>query len=399
MIVLKRLISEAGVIQKELARRVGVGRRVMGNLLRAGEWPSEPSAGKIRSGVTEIIESNPAMSEWLKDKGFKIEDVFSADEEALRSKFRHRKPRGFKLTKPAQGLRSADPEVIEPREDTDMLTRQAMKHFQILRNPFVNDVNEKRDIYLSSEHRFLLDMMKDAARYAGFCAMIGGVGSGKSCMRKAAAGDLREEGISIVFPMIVDKSRITPASLIDAIIMDISDEQPKRSLEWKTRQALRLLKARANGGMRQVLMIEEAQMLDKKALKSLKQIYELEDGFQKLIGIILIGQPELGNMLNEVENAEIREVIRRITVCRIDGLGKELPDYLNHKLSRVGKKSVDIIAPDAFDAIHQRLMRRRDGKLVNNSNPLSVNNLVIRAMNLAAETGEPLVTADVILNS
>ncbi len=106
----------------------------------------------------------------------------------------------------------------------------------------MNDVTSEQDIFMSSEHRFLKEMMLDSAKYGGFVAVVGGVGSGKSVMRKAVAAELMSEGIKVVFPLIIDKSRVTPASLVDAIVMDISDEVPKRSLEQKTRQAVRLLR-------------------------------------------------------------------------------------------------------------------------------------------------------------
>ncbi|MCG8553596.1 MAG: AAA family ATPase, partial [Desulfobacterales bacterium] len=206
------------------------------------------------------------------------------------------------------------------------------------------------------------------------------------------------EGIKVVFPLIIDKSRVTPASLVDAIVMDISDEVPKRSLEQKTRQAVRLLKARAENGMRQVLMIEEAHTIDKRAFKALKQIYEMETGFEKLIGIILIGQPELLKKLDEVGNSDIREVIRRITTAEIEGLGEAVRPYLEHKFGRVGKKAGDVLADDVYDAINKKLERQSGRRTVNRSFPLSVNNLVVRAMNMSARMGEAKVTGDLILS-
>jgi type II secretory pathway predicted ATPase ExeA len=291
-----------------------------------------------------------------------------------------------------------DPLIINPRKDIEMILVSTMKHFKLFKNPFLNDVTSRKDIYLSAEHRFLKEMMLDAAKYGGFVAVVGGVGSGKSIMRKAVAEQLMSDGIKVVFPLIIDKSRVSPSSLIDAIIMDISDEVPKRSLEQKTRQAVRLLKARSENSMRQVLMIEEAHTIDKRAFKALKQIYELEAGFEKLVGIILIGQPELLKKLDEVGNADIREVIRRITTAEIEGLGKDVQPYLELKFTRVGKKVTEVFDNDVYEAINKRLERVRGRKTMNRSFPLSVNNLVSRGMNMAAQMGEVKVTADLIMN-
>jgi type II secretory pathway predicted ATPase ExeA len=200
-----------------------------------------------------------------------------------------------------------------------------------------------------------------------------------------------------VYPAILDNSRITASSLVDAIIMDISEERPKRALEPKSRQALKLLRNRAASGMKQVLMIEEAHQLNLAALKTLKRIYELEDGFRRLIGIILIGQPELKYLLDETVDQNIREVARRVTQAEITGLGDDLGRYLAHKFARVGKQSGEIFNGDSFAAMQRRLQDKISRKTVSKAYPLSVNNLAANAMNLAAETGEPKVSEEVVM--
>ncbi|MCP3942197.1 MAG: AAA family ATPase [Desulfobacteraceae bacterium] len=334
------------------------------------------------------VKRNIHASTWLKKKNKNIQNIW----EIYNGEQTDRVKRLFVQ------LPSGDPLKINNREDIEMILTSTMKHFKMFKNPFINDVTKRKDIFLSPEHRFLKEMMLDSAKYCGFVAVVGGVGSGKSVMRKAVAEQLINDGIKVVFPLIIDKARISPSSLIDAIVMDISDESPRRSLEQKTRQAVRLLKARAENGMRQVLMIEEAHTIDKLAFKALKQIYELEAGFEKLIGIILIGQPELLKKLDEVGNADIREVIRRITTAEIEGLGKDVKPYLEHKFRVTGKKVEDILNDDVFDAINTRLERAHRRKKINRSFPLSVNNLVAKAMNTAARMGENKVTADLILN-
>jgi type II secretory pathway predicted ATPase ExeA len=232
-------------------------------------------------------------------------------------------------------------------------------------------------------------MMLETARNQGFTAVIGEVGSGKSIMRKAVASRLMSEGVKIIFPMIIDKRRISPSSLIDAIIMDISEETPKRSLEAKTRQAFQLLKNRAAANLKQVLMIEEAHLLTAGAIKSLKQIHELENGYEKTVGIIILGQTELKHLLDETMHPELREVIRRITVAEITDLGQEIEPYLKHKFGRIAAgRFPEIFAPESIEAVARRLPGR--------CYPLSVNALTAKAMNLAADMGEAVVTPELV---
>lgn len=389
MILLRQLLIDCEIPQKEFGAKTRTGRDTITAALTHSKLPiSQRYRDRFITAAQEWVSNSPAAMAWLERNNLDISDIWKDYD----GKWHDHSGRAF------IPIQLADPLKLNNRKDIEMILGSTMRHFKLFKSPFMNDVTSEKDIFLSGEHRFLKEMMLDSAKYGGFIAVVGGVGSGKSVMRKAVAAELMSDGIKVVFPLIIDKSRITPSSLIDAIIMDISDETPKRSLEQKTRQAVRLLKARAENGMRQVLMIEEAHTIDKRAFKALKQIYELETGFEKLIGIILIGQPELLKKLDEIGNSDIREVIRRITTAEIEGLGDAVQPYLEHKLQRVGKKAADVLDADAYDAINKKLERISGRKKVNRSFPLSVNNLVARAMNTAAQMGEDKVTADIVLN-
>ncbi|WP_321495606.1 AAA family ATPase [uncultured Desulfobacter sp.] len=390
MIRLKQLLIDCEIAQEVFALQLGLSRMTAVKVLTRGYLPKRTGSREIlMARIKAWVENTPAALDWLEENRMSVSDIWGAYDGQIRENI------GF----PGVRLELADPLKLNPRKDIDMISGSTLKHFKMFKSPFLNDVTSEKDIYLSSEHRFLKEMMLDSAKYGGFIAVVGGVGSGKSVMRKAVAAELLSEGIKVVMPLIIDKSRVTPSSLVDAIIMDISDEYPKNSLERKTRQAVQLLKARAENGMRQVLMIEEAHTIDKRAFKALKQIYEMEIGFEKLIGIILIGQPELLKKLDEVGNSDIREVIRRITTAEIEGLGDAVRPYLEHKFARIGKAKIgDVLADDVYEAINKRLERLSGRRTVNRSFPLSVNNLVVRAMNMAARAGEEKVTADIIMN-
>jgi type II secretory pathway predicted ATPase ExeA len=191
---------------------------------------------------------------------------------------------------------------------------------------------------------------------------------------------------------------LTASSICDAVVQDVSSERCKSKLEDKTRQVQRLLLDRAKGGYRAVLIIEEAHDLNVQTLKYLKRFYELEDGYRKLLGIILVGQTELRNYFNESLHVDMREVIRRVQVAEIAGLNGHLRDYLALKFRRLNKDVGEIFDDAAFEALSRRLTSTgRDGKQkVSHAYPLLVNNYAARCMNLACEMKEPRVTADVV---
>lgn len=281
-----------------------------------------------------------------------------------------------------------------------MLTGETLKHFRLFRSPFTNDIRDTADIYMSDEHRYIEAAMIDAARHGGFLAVIGEVGSGKSVIRKKVVSELQKDDNSrIIYPRMIDKTRITAASICDAIVLDLSDEGPKMRLEQKTRQVEKLLISRSKAGCHVCLMIEEAHDLSVRVLKLLKRFYEIEDGYKKAVGIILIGQPELGSLFNEADHYDMREVIRRCQVAYILGLNGNIKDYLSLKFKRVNVDLKSIINDEAIRALSSRLMDKDvRGKKISNAYPLTVNNYIVRAMNLACDMGEQMVTAAVINN-
>ena len=174
---------------------------------------------------------------------------------------------------------------------------------------------------------------------------------------------------------------------------------PKRSPEARFRQIHRALQESAKAGNKHVLIIEEAHGMPIPTLKHLKRFYELKNGFERLLGIILIGQTELATKLSE-NNPNVREVVQRCEIVTLEPLTDgRLAGYLKHKFERAGADIAQIMDAAAVDAVAARLTIRsrstqgsRETSLLY---PLAVNNLVAAAMNKAAELGMP-VDADMV---
>lgn len=296
--------------------------------------------------------------------------------------------------------KSTAPTDIDPLEKV-MLTPEARKHFALPRDPFKDDVNSADDVYLGADQRHCREAMWQASRTNGFVAIIGESGAGKTVLRHDLLERLARdhEPVVIIQPRVIDKSKLTAALICQAIIRDLDDNAVvPNSLEKQARLVERMLKNSARGGNRHVLIIEEAQDLTKATLKYLKRFWELQDGFRKLLAIILIGQPELNNLLDERYNWDAREVIRRCEVATLMPLhGNAIGAYIEHKFSRIGVDAKKVLAPDAIDAIKLRLTRVNQAKQVDSQlYPLVLNNLLTRAANEAASLGAPNINADVI---
>lgn len=296
----------------------------------------------------------------------------------------------------AAGRITPDIEPIEPA----MLTPQARKHFQLFRDPFSDDVQEAKDVWTTPDSRYVREAMWTTARLGGFLAVVGESGAGKTVLRRDLVDRIRREDapIRVIAPRTIDKSVLTAGQICDAILDDLRPGAASpSSLERRARMVERLLLESSRIGNTHVLMIEEAHDLRVGTLKFLKRFWELEDGFRKLLAIVLVGQPELKAKLDERQNFEAREVIRRCEIAELPPIDEHIGAYLAHKFQRVGADVTSVFADSAYDAIRARLISTRaPGRVLSLCYPLVINNLATRAMNLAADTGVPVVDADVV---
>jgi len=396
-IVLKGLVIDCGISQSRIGQETGLSRTSINLALNRGYIPKiHPT---FKPAVEEMLEKDQRAMQWLIERGLKASDIWMP----LGKDMRNAVPSGSSLKSLSAKRRKAivpgNPDLLTISWEVEMISQEAMKHFKIFRNPFIDDIQKDSDIYMSEDHRYIEAAMIDAAKHGGFLAVIGEVGSGKSVMRRKVVEQLRKDGdVIVIYPQMIDKTRVNAASICDAIIMDLSEQKPKIKLEQKTRQVHQLLLERAKQGFRAVLIIEEAHDLHTSTLKYLKRFYELEDGYRKLLGIILIGQVELKHLFNETTHIEMREVIRRIQVAEIRGLNGNIKQYLAMKFKRIGAKVEDLFTDGALDALAKRLTTRdRQNKTISHAYPLIVNNYTAKAMNEAYEIGEKKVTEDVIM--
>lgn len=397
---LHRMLREHGITQAELRQAVRfqtgtragqpLGSSTISELLIQRSWPRTVAPEEIQTRTAEFLRKRGVPEEEIA-LAWTVEGIDAAD--VAPPKRRLIGQRDVPHTP------ELEPDSIELPE-AEMLSQAARQHFNLPRHPFIDDVQGPQDVYLSVDQRYIRESMYYAAKHGGFIAVIGESGSGKSTLRRDLVDRIRrdDEPIVIINVKTVDKSELTTSHICDAIIADISTEAPKLSKEAKARQVERLLASSANTGVSHVLMIEEAHDLNKFTLKYLKRFWELEDGFKKLLGIVLVGQPELGKLLDERRNPDIREVIRRIEQAHLKPLNGNLEEYLGLKLKRIGAKLDQVFEEDAFDAIRERLTRRRQGTLEVESQlyPLVVQNLVVKCMNQAVELGLPKINAQLV---
>lgn len=393
MLRLKTVMAEHGIKQADMAREMGIARPTLGALINHGQWPRSMDAGALQGLCVAF----------LSECGVSGQALHTAFEEVLEPCESDTAPAAL--------------DSLTNEEDEAMLLRKqglapaAKKHFGLFRDPLADEIQSAEDVFISADIRYVREAMWQTARLGGFIAVVGESGSGKSTLRRDLIDRVRREGqnIIVIEPYVLGmedtdtKGRTLKAGHIaEAILAAVAPlESVKSSPEARFRQVHRVLRDSRRSGNMHVLVIEEAHGLPVATLKHLKRFHELEDGFTKLLSIVLIGQSELRSKLNE-NDPNVREVVQRCEVIELVPLDNRLEEYLRFKFERAGKPLAEVIDAKGIDAMRGRLTardggsRRGEAAAVSLLYPLAVNNLLTASMNLAADIGSPLVTADVV---
>ncbi len=194
---------------------------------------------------------------------------------------------------------------------------------------------DPRYLYMSERHReALAHLLYGVGTQGGFVLLTGEVGTGKTttcrCFLNQVPGNT--DVAYIVNP------KLSAVGLLEAICDELHIPYPPSPSVKHLNNAINdyLLKAHA-GNRHTVLIIDEAQNLSRQVLEQLRLLTNLETSEKKLLQIVLIGQPELRDML---ASPELRQVAQRITAhYHLDNLNKEeLGAYLRCRLAVAGRR-------------------------------------------------------------
>jgi type II secretory pathway predicted ATPase ExeA len=138
-----------------------------------------------------------------------------------------------------------------------------------------------------------------------------------------------------------------------------------------------------------VLLINDAHLCNKNFLLLCKQIWDDMDGFDRLLSVILIGQPRLLQVIRD-----IHEISERTEVVRMTGLENKLVDYVRHEFNRFGV-SDDKIPLDESAFTELKKLSSRNWTAARD-HPLIINNIVSRALTIAWKIKEKTITGEII---
>jgi general secretion pathway protein A len=207
------------------------------------------------------------------------------------------------------------------------------QYFGLDEAPFSIAVNP-RYLFMSARHRdALAHLLYGVGTGGGFILLTGEVGTGKTTINRCLLEQLpHDTDIAIVLNPALNAVELL-ATVCDELGIDYDpDNHTLKTLTDKLHQYLLENHAR---GRKTVLLIDEAQHLDFEVLEQIRLLTNLETHDEKLLQIILIGQPELAQML---ARPELRQLNQRITArYNLEPLNlEETGAYIRHRLQVAG---------------------------------------------------------------
>jgi general secretion pathway protein A len=209
---------------------------------------------------------------------------------------------------------------------------------------------DPRYLFLAEAHReALAHLLYGIDEGEGFIAITGEVGTGKTTLCRTL---LQRLGHATEVAFLFNPT-ISSLELMQAVNAEFGMPLAGRSLRDLHAQLNEFLLARKREGRRVLLIIDEAQNLAPETLEQVRLLSNLETETQKLLQIVLIGQPELEAKL---ASPELRQLRQRISVhWRLDPLSPgETGEYVLHRLRIAAGAEREIFSQAALRELHRR---------------------------------------------
>lgn len=253
-------------------------------------------------------------------------------------------------------------------------------HFGFNQDPF-SIAPDPSFLYLSDSHNEALAHLLYGFSHGGFVLITGEVGTGKTTLLRNLL-DKTPADVDVAFIL---NPRLTVRELLETLCDELGvvraggePDSVKRYIDLLNKHLLETHQA----GRSTVMIIDEAQNLTPAVLEQIRLLTNLETNEKKLLRIILIGQPELKDML---ARAELRQLSQRITArYHLETLTRdETTAYVQHRLSRAGGNAA-IINKSGINTLYRR----------SKGTPRLINIIADRALLGAYVEGSHQVTAE-----
>lgn len=203
-------------------------------------------------------------------------------------------------------------------------------------------------LFLSPSHKEALGAVIYGIRMRrGFVSVVGEVGTGKTTILRAVLARANPEVVKAVY---IFNANVSFNELLRTIFDELEIDLPSAKTCEMVRHLHKVLIEEYKCHRSIVLIIDEAQNMPIDTLENLRMLSNIETSTEKLIQIVLVGQPELEQKLNQLtlrqlkQRIAVRAVITPLTL-------KESLGYIKHRLSKAQHSNVPVFTPGALKRI------------------------------------------------
>lgn len=258
-----------------------------------------------------------------------------------------------------------------------------LNYFGLADNPFSIAPNPDY-LYMSPRHKEALAHLIFGLRESGgFVMLTGEVGTGKTTVSRKLLQQLpNNTQVAMILNPTLSAIELL-ATLCDELKIRYLKKQA--SLKYFTDKILAKLTTNHQHGVNTVLIVDEAQHLLPEVLEQLRLLTNLETNREKLLKVVLIGQPELQQLL---KRNELRQLAQRITARYhlLPLTSSEVRHYIAHRLSVAGG-NVTIFSSATIRAVYQ----------ITGGIPRVINLLCDRALTLSFTKHHPVVRRHIFI--
>jgi type II secretory pathway predicted ATPase ExeA len=242
---------------------------------------------------------------------------------------------------------------------------------------------DPRFLYLSPTHReALASVQYGVTAGRGFTALIARPGMGKTTL----LFDFLSKVPIPAKTVFLFQSQPTPRDLLRNLLEDLGVQEESDDIGHMQRKLNESLVRESKKGKSVVVVIDEAQNLDESVLEVVRMLSNFETSREKLMHLVLAGQPRLAEMLATSRLEQLRQ--RVSIIARLQPLNdEEVGQYINHRLSVAGFQSGTAL----FTKRAQALIVENSGGI-----PRNINNLCFNAISLGCALKAKRIEADVI---
>ena len=262
------------------------------------------------------------------------------------------------------------------------MSRMLLERYKLGVQPF-GVTPDPRFLYLSATHREAIASLLHGIRSGrGFTALIAAPGMGKTTLLLNLLHML-DGNTKTAF---LFQTLCGPREFLNALLADLEIEADDKSITGMHAKLNKYLLRESHNGRQVVVVIDEAQNLNKQVLEVVRMLSNFETANQKLLHVVLAGQPQLANKLSSRSLTQLRQRIS--IVARLAPLNAlETRDYIEHRLKVAGHACG---TPLFTDQAYAMIAEQSQGI------PRDINNLCFNAMSLGCALKRSIVDGSMV---